>query len=183
MSTGYCTRHDRLYREHGDAEWKSLPKKYPAEYLVWAAAKNRCTNPRNVQYHRYGGRGLVMCEHLSAFAGFIYEVGPRPADGLSLDRIANDKGYLCQACNGGMPQLRWATKEQQARNRRSSTGAGYAEELEVILARKGEAAAYPGVVYKPARRGKGAGVFEAYCAGTYLGRAGSAQEAAELVAS
>ncbi len=140
---------------------------------------DRCNNKNQPGYKRYGGRGLVMCVHLALFSGFMYEVGPRPAPELTLDRVNNDLGYLCQACNGGIPQLRWATREQQARNRSTSTGLVYAEPAGSIMARRAEAARYPGVVYKPRRSGKGAGKFEAY-RGKYLGRADSAAEAARL---
>lgn len=179
--SGYCTRHDRLLREHGDPLWRSLRQTYPAEYAVWASARNRITNPRNAEYHRYGGRGLVMCEHVAAFADFLHEVDPRPAPRLTLERLDNDLGYLCAWCNGGVRQITWATAVQQARNRSTSTGIPvYAEPVEAVVRGRIEAAAYPGVVYKPARAGRGRGVFEAYQGGRYLGRASTAQEAAEL---
>jgi len=111
----------------------------------------------------------VMCEHLASFAGFIYEVGPRPAPDYSIDRIDNDTGYVCQACHRGVPQLRWATREQQARNRSSSTGFSYPESAESIMRHRIEAAQHPGVFYKPAREGKGRGKFEAYQGGKYPG--------------
>ena len=80
-------------------------------YNTWAQIKQRCTNPNNPQYRYYGGRGVTMCDRwLNSFEDFYADVGGRPA-GMTLDRVDNNKGYE-------LTNVRWATKSEQARNRR-----------------------------------------------------------------
>lgn len=85
-----------------------------ALFRAWRDAKQRCTNPRNKWYDRYGGRGITMCdEWLNDSAAFIAwmhgNLGARP-DGHSLDRIDNDRGYE-------PGNLRWADAHTQSLNR------------------------------------------------------------------
>lgn len=79
---------------------------------VWAGMKNRCDNPNNSRYADYGGRGISYCDDWRYFKNFLRDMGEAP-EGLSLDRIDNDKGYNKQNC-------RWATREEQQRNTRRS---------------------------------------------------------------
>lgn len=88
-------------------------KSWSPEYAAWRAMRNRCTNPRCWNYSDYGGRGISVCDRwMRSFDAFYADMGPRP-DGLSLDRIDNEKGYSPGNC-------RWADKGEQQRNRRVS---------------------------------------------------------------
>ena len=80
-------------------------------YRVWAAMKQRCLNPNNKGYDNYGGRGLGVHPDWHPFVGYYADVGDRPRDDLSLDRVDNNAGY-------GPTNYRWATRIEQARNRR-----------------------------------------------------------------
>jgi hypothetical protein len=80
------------------------------EYAAWANAKKRCTNPNDARYHRYGARGIRMCDRwLNSFEAFIADMGPCPP-GLTLDRIDNDGPYAPGNC-------RWTDRVTQRRNR------------------------------------------------------------------
>lgn len=84
-----------------------------AGYGSWGAMWTRCSDPRNAEYPRYGGRGISVCEQWRDAATFFEDMGPRPSRGHSLDRIDNDGHYE-------PGNVRWATLRQQNRNKRSN---------------------------------------------------------------
>lgn len=81
------------------------------EYRAWKAAKARCYDPKSAFYHRYGGRGISMCERWRhSFEAFLSDMGRKPSHDMSLDRINNEGNYEPGNC-------RWATAKQQANNK------------------------------------------------------------------
>ena len=85
-------------------------------WLCWFTMVDRCYSENNPAYKNYGERGIKVCKRwlgLDGFKHFVQDMGLKPSKSLSLDRKDNDKGYSKKNC-------RWATKTQQARNRRSN---------------------------------------------------------------
>lgn len=88
--------------------------KRTAEHVIWANMLNRCSNVNSSHYNDYGGRGIKVCDRWkNSFENFLLDMKLRPSRFHSLDRINNDGNYE-------LPNCRWATKLEQANNKRSN---------------------------------------------------------------
>jgi hypothetical protein len=95
------------------------------EYRTLKQIHGRCFNPNGTGFHRYGGRGITVCQRWRGKDGpthFLADMGKKPSARHSIDRIDNDGHYSCGKCpqcrkNGWPPNCRWALPKEQGRNR------------------------------------------------------------------
>lgn len=62
-------------------------------YKTWAQMIQRCTNPNDTNWPRYGGRGIAVCERWKTFELFFADIGSKWKPGLSLEREDNNGNY------------------------------------------------------------------------------------------
>lgn len=108
---------------HGTSKWP--------EHTSWEAMHDRCNYEAHQAFHRYGGRGVLVCERWENFLNFFEDMGPRP-EGMTLDRFPDKDG------NYEPGNCRWATPQQQQNNLSSNRFVEYQGEQFTVseLARK-----------------------------------------------
>lgn len=93
---------------------KTHGKRKTLAYNSWSHMRARCYRPTNNEYHRYGARGIKVCERWRDFANFYADMGDRPSSEYSLDRIDPNGNYEPSNC-------RWGLRIDEAKNRRPSS--------------------------------------------------------------
>ena len=83
------------------------------EYSAWMDMRSRCNNPKNMAYHLYGGRGITICSRWDDFMNFLIDIGMRPSNKHSLDRIDVNGPYSPENC-------RWVLREIQDNNKQNT---------------------------------------------------------------
>lgn len=116
LTTGITRSCGCLHRDISSGIYHQINKKNfkhgmagTREYNTWAGMLARCSDPTHNRWHRYGGRGITVCDRWQDFTKFYEDMGPRP-EGCSLDRINNDGPYEKGNC-------RWAEPKEQGQNK------------------------------------------------------------------
>lgn len=79
-------------------------------YYVWGDMKKRCSNPKHPAYKYYGAKGIQIDLKWNNFMNFYTDMHEGYTEGLTLDRIDNNKNYCKSNC-------RWVTMREQNINK------------------------------------------------------------------
>lgn len=95
---------------------ENQPSKYPKDLRInrlrhiWYGMIRRCTRQDYNFYHRYGGRGITVCDEWKEYIPFArWSLANGYADNLTLDRINFDGNYEPSNC-------RWIPEKEQHNN-------------------------------------------------------------------
>jgi len=66
-------------------------------YKTWGTMRQRCLNPTDSHYARYGGRGITICERWDSYVSFLEDMGERSTD-QRIHRMDNDGPYCRENC-------------------------------------------------------------------------------------
>lgn len=117
-----CLRSEKVSQRMSKAgkytpDERRLRAEFPLEWNSYYSMVQRCHNPGHKDFKYYGARGRKVCQRWlhgegqrGGFELFVQDMAPRMSPHLTLDRVNNSLGYHPNNC-------RWATKEQQTRNR------------------------------------------------------------------
>lgn len=95
---------------------------------IWLTMKQRCSKPNCSTYHKYGAKGIRVCEEwdnsFEAFRDWSLENGY--ADSLTIDRIDSHGDYSPDNC-------RWVTQKTQQNNRSNNVHLTYKGETHSLI--------------------------------------------------
>jgi hypothetical protein len=139
------------YRSEQTSKVKTVHKQTGTkEYWVCAAIIQRCNNPNNSDYPKYGGRGITVCDRWLAenngFLNFMADMGHKPSAGYTVERKDVNGNYCPENCV-------WATYTTQSRNRRNNRLITYNGKTQCLITWAEEAGLVYGALQTRLNRG------------------------------
>ncbi len=74
--------------------------------------RRRCSNPNDVAWHNYGGRGITVCPEWESYDQFVEDMGLKP-EGMTLERLDTNGPYEPGNCA-------WVSTRDNLNNRRNT---------------------------------------------------------------
>ncbi len=124
---------------------KSHSKSRTRIYRVWTQMMQRCYKEYAPNYKWYGGSGVTVDPAWHSFEQFYADMGD-PPPGMTLERKRHDGPYSMENC-------RWATRQEQAENKRNSVHITYRGETKTLTAWERELGVRKDFFGKRLRRG------------------------------
>lgn len=115
-----CLQKDKTTK-HG----KSRENVYKAHF----AMKDRCNNPDNLHWDKYGGRGISYDPKWENFEGFWEDMGETHIEGTSLDRIDVNGNYCKENCRWAKQSIQCYNRRMDKKNTSGKTGVSYAKNV------------------------------------------------------
>lgn len=78
-------------------------------YYNWKNMNARCRATSGKNKEHYTDKGITVCEEWLKFENFFKDMGPKPFDKASIERVDCSKGYSPDNCT-------WANQTEQVRN-------------------------------------------------------------------